>query len=124
MEDLLPTHQPHISFHSWPIYIFAQLATNRPYYHTKGQEGWAVCWQAQEGGGERTAGFITAEEGDYSRRLGFLGIVGTRGEDGILLAGMWVAVKEAQLPGWSWNNIILKVMAQELFGFLIIISHK
>ena len=123
MEDLLPTQQPHISFQPWPIYIIAQLATNRPMGQSKREGGWAVCRQGQEEGGERAAGFITAEEGDYSRKLGFLGIVGMEGEGGILLPGMREAGKEAQLPGRSGNNIILKAMGQELLRFLIIITH-
>lgn len=46
-----------------------------------------------------------------------------KGAGEILLPGMGEAAKEAQLPGWSWNNIILKVMGEELFCFLIIIRH-
>lgn len=82
-----------------------------------------VCGRAQERGGERTAGFITGEEGDYSRRVSLWGSLGMGGEGGILLSGMREATKEAQLPGRSGDNIILKVMGGELLGFLIIITH-
>lgn len=87
------------------------------------EEDWGVCGWAQDGAGERTAGFITGEEGDYSRRVSFWVSLGMGGAGGILLLGLREAGKEAQLPGRSGDNIILKVMGGELLGFLIIITH-